>query len=336
MQAPDLFEVNHRPLTADNVVAYLSHRGLDLPAGASATELSGGVSGTTLRVDTLVVKQALTQLRVAQEWRSDPARAAVEASAMGLAGRLTPGSTPLVVDVDPVQHAFTMTAAPAGSDNWRDRLLAGTVEVAIAARTGAVLGRWHAETLDEPSVARQFETREWFVQLRVEPFYDAVMASRPGLAIIVADLVAAMLSTRSTLVHGDYSPKNVLVLPTEEVWVVDFEVAHFGDPSFDLAFMLHHLMLKAVHLPDRASELLAAAQAFLTGYRAVAPGHLAPLDRVLAHTGCLLLARVLGKSPAGYLTAGQRRRVEAHGVKMIREPSATLSMAWPDPEESRR
>src|SRR5699024_9790070 len=142
------------------------------------------------------------------------------------------------------------------------------------------------------------------------------------VADLVGDVISSMAARRDCLVHGDLSPKNVLV-GDGRVWIIDFEVAHRGEPRFDLAFLLCHLLLKSVHQPARATAHAAAARAFVDAYRSVpdAPGGI--VDAVLsAHVGCLLLARVFGKSPAEYLTETDRRRVAALGTGMLRRAPA--------------
>jgi hypothetical protein len=104
----------------------------------------------------------------------------------------------------------------------------------------------------------------------------------PSLERAVGEYVEEMLDTRRCLVHGDFSPKNVLC-GGEELWVLDFEVAHVGDPVFDLAFMLNHLMLKAIHRPAACEGYRDCAEAFLDAYARPLEEHY-----LLGHTGCLM------------------------------------------------
>jgi aminoglycoside phosphotransferase (APT) family kinase protein len=154
------------------------------------------------------------------------------------------------------------------------------------------------------------------------------MKRRPELASAIDEVVEQMLATRSCLVHGDYSPKNVLV-GVDGLWVVDFEVAHVGDPAFDLAFMLNHLLLKSIHRPEDAAGYYECAHAFLTTYADGVPEELLPsLQYVLAHTGCLALARVHGKSPAEYLTANEMDVARRVGEDLLTSPPASLELVW--------
>jgi 5-methylthioribose kinase len=296
-----------------------------------ARPLSGGVSNVVLAVESeglrAVVKQALPRLRVADEWLATQDRALTEADALRLAAELTPGAVPAVLDVDDSSYAIVIAMAPAGWVNWKDELLAGAVDPTVAARLGTVLATWHRATAGDSRAWRLADT-EAFEQLRVDPYHRTVMARRPELAESIAEVVDQMLATRTCLVHGDFSPKNVLVGPAD-LWVLDFEVAHVGDPAFDLGFMLNHLLLKSIHRPDGAARYYDCARSFLTTYAEGVPEELLPpLPYVLAHVGTLVLARVDGKSPAEYLTEGERAAARRVGEDLLTGPPASLELVW--------
>jgi 5-methylthioribose kinase len=319
-------------LDASTVGAFLAERGLVEDAAAvRARPLSGGVSNVVLAVEDgalrAVVKQALPRLRVADEWIATQERALTEAAALQLAADLTPGAVPAVLDVDELSYAIVIAAAPAGWANWKDRLLRGEADPAVAERLGAILAAWHRSTY-EGSSAWRFAGTDAFEQLRVDPYHRTVMKRRPELAGPVGEVVEQMLATTSCLVHGDFSPKNVLV-GSEDLWVLDFEVAHLGDPAFDLGFMLNHLLLKSIHRPADAARYYGCAHAFLLAYADGVPDELLPpLDYVLAHVGCLAVARVDGKSPAEYLTADEQETARRIGVELLMGPPASLESVW--------
>jgi 5-methylthioribose kinase len=319
-------------LDSSTVGAFLAERGLVEDAAAvKARPLSGGVSNVVLAVECGewrgVVKQALPRLRVADEWVATQERALTEADALRLAADLTPGAVPAVLDVDEGAYAIVIAAAPDGWVNWKDELLRGAVDVAIGERLGAILAAWHRGT-HEGSSAWRLAGTDAFEQLRVDPYHRTVMRRRPELAEPIGEVVEQMLATRSCLVHGDFSPKNVLVGPAD-LWVLDFEVAHVGDPAFDLGFMLNHLLLKSIHRPADAARYYGCAHAFLAEYANGVPGELLPpLEYVLAHVGCLALARVDGKSPAEYLTAEERETARRVGEELLTSPPASLEGVW--------
>lgn len=317
-------------LRPDTVAGYLQARGVLDAAGAHVDVLAGGVSSLVFAVRTpglrVVVKQALPRLRVAQEWRAAPWRSLIEARALQVLGRHTPDAVPPVLDIDEERWVVTIPEAPAGHRTWKDDLLRGHADTAVAARLGDVLGVWHAATAGDLDVAREFGSTVVFDQLRTDPFHRTVARTHPDLAGAIGRVVDRMQAGRRCRVSGDYSPKNVLLAPGT-LWVIDLEVAHYGDPAFDLGFLLTHLMLKAVHRPAGLPGYQACAMSFLDAYRqhaapATEPAHL------VGQLGCLLLARVDGKSPAEYLDEPARKTVRRVGRALLGGGVLDLPAAW--------
>ncbi len=290
---------------------YLRAAGV-LPAGeqVSVEELGGGVSSQVLRAETdeqcVVLKQALPKLRVADDWRSPVERALTEArAATALARLLPPGAVLPPLHADAQRHLFVMPCAPAGAETWKAKLLRGELATATARRVGELLGLLHRRSRGDAALAREFASREFFLTLRVEPYLDTTAERRPELAGAIARQKDLLLATRQCLVHGDYSPKSLLVGPDDPaaVIVLDHEVAHWGDPAFDVAFCLTHLHTKSVAFHERASGYLALAGELWGAYLAAArPPDPDGLERhAVALLGCIIAARVDGKSPVEYL-----------------------------------
>jgi aminoglycoside phosphotransferase (APT) family kinase protein len=310
-------------LTPATVGAYLRERGFSA-ADDDAVELGGGVSNVVLGVRIgdrdVVVKQALPRLRVTDEWTAKRERALNEAAALELAGRIAPAAVPRVLDVDTGRFALVVERAPAAWRPWKEQLLAGAAETAVATRLGELLASWHRSTSGDSSVAERFGDDDIFEQLRLAPYHRTVAERRPELADAIHEQVDALLARRSCLVHGDYSPKNVLI-GDGGLWVIDFEVAHYGDPVFDIAFLITHLLLKAIRRPESRHAYERCATAFLDAYGGV------PAARLLGQVGCLVSARVDGKSPVEYLD-GRRKRARALGAQLLLEPPPSLAAVW--------
>jgi hypothetical protein len=340
-------------LAVDTVVSYLHGRGVVAPdTPATATVLAGGVSGATFLVcaagERYVVKQPLPFLAVADEWPARQERAGVEAAALGWLADLTPGHLPRLLDYDPGEFVLTMTAAPPGWAEWRSVLLGGRVDVAAGATLGRVLGTWHASSADAPERLATYGDLTMFLELRGDPYHRTVAARRPDLAEPVLACLDELLTRQLCLVHGDFSPKNVLVGAatgavdaSADLWVLDFEVAHAGNPVFDVAFLLHHLVMKALHLSIQepagvrpatalppAAALLDCADAFRAAY-ADAGGPAVDEFAVVRHTGALLLARVHGKSPAAYLTTDGAAEVSALGARAVTGELGSVADLFP-------
>jgi hypothetical protein len=308
-------------LDVATAVPYLVGRGL-ITAG-TAQLLEGGVSATVVAVDTpggrVVVKQALPQLRVAQTWLADPRRSGVEAAALQLLHGLTPGQVPSLIDHDPDNHIVVLEAAPAGWRTWKAELLDGGGD-GVAGGLGTILAHWHRATagLDEP----RFTDLTGFTEQRIDPYFRTVQGVHPSIAPAVDRVLDVMLGRPDCLVHGDFSPKNVLV-GDGRLWVLDFEIAHVGDSAFDLAFLLSHLLLKQIHLGRPDEHHLP----FLDAYRSAGG---MPIDErhLLGLLGCLLLARVDGKSPAEYLNEPQRDQTRQRALAILGGDITTLEQAW--------
>jgi tRNA A-37 threonylcarbamoyl transferase component Bud32 len=300
------------------VVRHLRDRGLvTLEMPMDVRPLSGGVSGEVRAVVApgldVVVKRAHEELLVEEEWIADEERLVTEGWALRLAGDLTPAAVPKVIDLDPRTRTLVMERAPRQWRDWRDELLAGRVDPEVGARLGRVLAQWHRETAEHPNLLSAFSDDTAFVQLRIDPFHRTVAERHPDLAEAIDAVVRRLLERRICLVHGDFSPKNVLV-GEDGLWVLDWEVAHVGDPDFDRAYLLCHLTLKAIHRPESADAYRDTARSFLAAYGA-------PADADLArNVACLLLARVDGKSPADYLEEPERVRVRELGRAMLADP----------------
>jgi 5-methylthioribose kinase len=306
-----------------NAVDYLAERGIVDAATAHAVALGGGVSNVVVAVNDnvrhVVLKQALRRLRVAEEWTADPNRVLTEADALEYAGTLNPGLVPRVLARDPEAHLIVLDRAPADWVDWKSRLLQGRVDPTIAGRLGDVLAQWRTASALGRDLPARLEDPTGFEQLRIDPYYLALGRAEPELAPVTTEMAEQLRSHRSCFVHGDFSPKNVLVgAAAEQLWVIDFEVAHRGDPAFDIAFLLTHFTLKAVHRPESASAYDACTSAFAERYHAGVSSSLATdWSYILRHVACLLLARVRGKSPAEYLDDAQRERAWRVGLDLL-------------------
>ena len=276
---------------------------------ARAEALPGGVSSDIYRVDlpsgVVCVKRALPRLKVAADWQVPVERNRFEVEWMRVAGAIVPGAAPRVLAEDAEAGAFAMEwLPPERYPVWKLELARGILDPSTAARVGDTLGRIHAATADGAAIASQFATDDLFHAIRLEPYLLATARAHPDLAARLEGLANVTSATRRVLVHGDFSPKNLLVGPDGPV-VLDAECAWFGDPAFDLAFVLNHLLLKGVWKPHWRTGYVHLYERLVDAYRAhVAWEPWAALDaRTAALLPALLLGRVDGKSPAEYVTA---------------------------------
>jgi aminoglycoside phosphotransferase (APT) family kinase protein len=271
--------------------------------------LAGGVSSDIYRVDapeaTYCVKRALPKLKVAADWQVPVTRNRYEIAWMREVATLVPGAAPRVLAEDPEAGAFAMAwLPPERYPVWKDLLARGILDPSAAAMIGEVLGRIHAGTADRPDIAARFPTDDLFHAIRLEPYLLATARAHPALAARLESLADVTAETRRVLVHGDFSPKNLLIGPDGPV-VLDAECAWFGDPAFDLAFVLNHLLLKGIWKRHWRVGYLHLYERLVEAYRPhVAWEPWPALDaRTAALLPGLLLGRVDGKSPVEYVRA---------------------------------
>jgi 5-methylthioribose kinase len=293
-------------LSPDNAVDYLRARHWIGPGPVRVEALGWGVSNAVLRVvtaeRTFILKQSRPQLRTRDAWFSDLNRVYREQEVMEVLHPLLPGVVPEVLHVDRENYVFAMSHAPEGSSVWKELLLAGDLDLAIGLPCGRVLGRVHEATATNRVLIERFRDHTVFVQLRVDPFYYRVQERRPEVAHAITPIVARMLSLKEALCHGDFSPKNILV-HDRDFMLVDYETAHFGDPTMDLGFFLSHLLLKAIKLPALREQFFELTRAFWRGYAVeVRYRDLASLQmHGIEHLAVCMLARIDGTSPVDYL-----------------------------------
>lgn len=319
------------------LIAALRQAGLIGPTDPVLRPLAGGVSSELFLVEEpgrpLVVKRALAKLRVRDDWYADVSRNRVEQAYLRLVSGLMPQSVPRVLFSHPADGWFAMEFLDGTFANWKTLLLQNQAEAAHARRAGEILGRIHRATWGDPAVARAFATLENFRQLRLEPYLETTARRVPDLAALLRAEQERLSRTALALVHGDFSPKNILISPGRFV-LLDAEVGWFGDPVFDTAFLLTHLHLKGlVHSAD-PGPLLALIPAFWAAY-AAALGARADADlerRIVRLLLCLLLARMHGKSPVEYLPDPVQREFVTEFVRthLPRPPEriAEITTAW--------
>lgn len=301
-------------MAPDDLSALLRRSGA-ASSDAVITPLTGGVSSEIVRVEdgshVFVAKRALAKLKVRDDWRADPARCRYEHRYMTTVAGFLPDAVPRVLHTDDEGGWFTMEWLGEGWSNWKSDMLAGRADPDVAARAGQILGIIHRETRGSDDLRRAFDTTQNFHDLRLDAYLLTTGRRHPDLEEIFHREAERIRTTRECLVHGDYSPKNMLVRGDRLV-ILDCEVAWFGDPRFDLAFLLNHLHLKGLHHAPQGeafAPLVAAATSAYFKERCLAAGEAEPFDRDVAHLLLLLmLARVDGKSPVEYLADATAKR----------------------------
>jgi len=322
---PSLDIENHEDL---NKYLAESHR-LGNTKVLSMQNLPGGVSNRAVLVHlddgrSWVLKQALEKLRVAVDWFSDPQRIHREALGIKYLHKLAPpGSiTPLIFE-DFEKHILAMEAVPQPHENWKVLLLQGEIAQNDVRQFAEILAAIHRNAWEQRRTLKStFDDDQYFESLRLEPYYASAAEQVPEAVEFLHDIIAQTRRQKITLVHGDYSPKNILKYQ-EKLILLDHEVIHWGDPAFDVGFSMTHLLSKAHHLKEQRNTFAQAAQFYWAHYFAQLQnvewkGQLE--EHAARHTLACLLARVAGRSPLEYLDAAQRQVQKDIVVQIMKKP----------------
>jgi aminoglycoside phosphotransferase (APT) family kinase protein len=309
------------------ILELLRRDGIIFTPAARFVPLPGGVSSAIYLIEDgagqFVVKRALAKLKVQADWFADVSRNRHEWEFIAYVARFLPTAVPALRHCSAAGGYFVMEHLNGEFSNWKNTLLVGQGTAEQAFRAAELLAQIHRHSAGEAEAKRRFNTIENFRQLRIEPYLLATGKKNPPLRPLFEAEAVRLAATRECLVHGDFSPKNILISHDRMV-ILDCEVAWYGDPAFDLAFLLNHFFLKALlHAPQEAG-MRPMIEGFWRTYQAVRPS--AELEtRTARLILMLLLARVDGKSPVEYLHSA--RQDFLRGFVREKLPAGNLSLA---------
>lgn len=319
-------------MNSDAIPAALRAAGLIAPGEApEPIPLTGGVSSDIWKIDTangpVCVKRALPQLKTEKTWHAPVKRNASEADWIRTVATIIPHAVPEILAEDRDAGLFVMQYLdPADYPIWKEQLRDGRVSPDVAAAVGDTLGIIHAATAGVEDIRQRFDTDDIFHPIRIEPYLLRTAEAHPDLAERLRELADITGATKRALVHGDVSPKNILIGPDGPVFL-DAECAWYGDPAFDLAFCLNHLLLKCIWVPEATDKFLASFECLRDAYLGHVDWEPAPEieHRTAALLPGLLLARIDGASPVEYITEDtDKDRVRRAARGMLRNPPETL------------
>ncbi|NKB62941.1 MAG: phosphotransferase [Gammaproteobacteria bacterium] len=292
--------------------------------------LTGGVASDIVQVivgdQRLCLKCALEKLKVDEDWRAPVHRNRAEYAWLEVAAQVIPESTVALFGRSQQSPCFAMEFLE-GDDTylWKTSLLNGTLNVDEAISVGQAIGKIHARSASSAFSTEPFRNRDDFYELRLDPYLKFTASRHPAVAAHLESLVERLYEASSVLTHGDVSPKNIIFRDGSPI-ILDAECATMGDASFDIAFCMNHLVLKAVHLPAVRSELLNAALEVWGTY--VHYVHWESPEQLEAKVcellPALMLSRIDGKSPVEYLTEENRQVVRELSLKRLQTPCISL------------
>jgi len=306
------------------LTGYLMNRGIiDETTPYSIKYCMGGVSGTVAFVTTgdqeLIVKQALAKLKVKEDWLCDPKRMYVEQLSNIIYNKYVPENVPAVLFYDSENYIYGRVAAPESCTMWKSDLMEGLLDFRVARKSMESLVIVHNKCSNDEEVAREFADKKVFYDLRISPYIEFTVSKHPEFKELGNHLSKVLMEEAVTLVHGDYSPKNIMV-DGSKIFILDFEVANFGHPIFDLAFFSNHFILKSVKFRNMNAAYISMLSFMLDIYfkgMEYAPASYLE-DDFIPLLGMLMLARVDGKSPVEYLVdEGDKELVRVIAARLM-------------------
>ncbi len=321
------------PLPDEDMIVSLRKVGLLGDAiDAKFEALTGGVSSDIWKVTsqgrTYCVKRALSKLKVAADWFAPVERNKFEVAWYRIANDIAPGAAPAILahDEDAMLCAMEFLE-PDDHKLWKTELRDGRADPNHAHQMGDILGRIHAQSAKIPTLRETFPKNNIFYDIRLEPYLEATADKHPELKDILFGLSKRTGQTELVMIHGDVSPKNILLGPKGPV-ILDAECACIGDPAFDIAFCLNHFLLKCLWTPSATEEFFKCFDAMSESYLAQADWE--DRDELEARAASLLpglfLARVDGKSPAEYVTdETDKNNIRTCARTLLQNPPTRLS-----------
>jgi hypothetical protein len=296
---------------SSNARAILEASNIDA-AGARFHRITGGISSSTfaahLPTGGVIIKQALEQLDVTEDWKASPTRVVAEAEGLTWFSALTPQHVPRPIAV--VKHLFglVLPMAPQPSPDMRTVLVEnpGDFDPRWPQLLGEILALWHGADY-RPALGGALDDTSRLMDLRLKPFYLDIAQKWPTHTTKIKELADELLTVKSTVVHGDFTPKNVLCLPDGNIWIVDTEVCHIGNPVLDSASMLAHLILKGF-LYRSDTEMTQVLHLSRNEFLDALPEPSTP-DSLAAHVGVFLAVRAAGRARVPYLSEATKQDV---------------------------
>ena len=294
---------------------------------ATFTPIVAGVSSELWRMDvgdkTYCVKRALPQLAVADEWLAPVRRTEEEVRWLRFASTVVPRQVPAVITADSEAHVAVLSwFDPSRWTNWKTQLLQGLVRPAVGTELGELLAKLHSASVQRAELALKFDNMDLLTALRLEPFFVAAMRDNAFVEHRLQAAVELMQTHRTALIHGDVSPKNVLIHISRPPVLLDAECACWADPAFDVAFLCAHLLLKSAHMSRFRDWFYETVNRVVAAYEPAAPEPVS--DRLILLVPALVLARVDGKSKVEYLKDQVQTRVRNTALRLLEQPPATF------------
>ena len=281
---------------------------------------------------TICVKRALPKIKFIGDGTLPPERGSFEYEWLKLARVIVGDAVPGVLGEQPGLFAMEYLD-PDRHTSWASLLEKGDINPSTAAEIGRMLGRIHAATANNFAVAQRFATDRIFHAARIEPLLLATAEAQPLVASRLRQLAMNTERNKLALVHGDFSPNNFLIGPKGPV-LLDAECAWYGDPAFDVALCLSHLLVECVLHPQWRDYYLTCYTAFCAAYAQRVTWEMPAQadERAALLLPALVLAHAYGRVPSDSMPHNSdKERIAGPARRILLDPVVRLGAmreAW--------
>ena len=296
----------------------------------------------------LVVKQARPALERFPEYRASTERIVFEARYYETVRPLDrEGICPQVLWFDAAQRVLVLEDL--GAAERLDAALARGADVGPVVRAlGAFLGAVHAATGADAGrpLAGRFANDEMRRLHGDHIFQLPYRANDFPLSEALRDTARAIwrdgrlraridaaytryLEPEGALLHADVQPTNVLLAPGGPK-LLDAEIAHVGDPAFDVGVLVGHLVLWGVAGSGAAQARAAVERTWSAYAEAHGPRELTPFEAVALYAGIEVLRRTIGAARVAAIENDRAAlaAVEA-GLRLVAAPPSSPAALIP-------
>ena len=265
------------------------------------------------------IKRALKKLTVKEDWYAPISRSNFEASYFKACHNVNPRSFPKILGHDKKNYILAMEwFKPKKYILWKKQLLDVAFDIKDGVSISDILNKKHSYFNNKFNFKKEFENDKTFYDIRIEPYIIFTSKSYPEHKNYFIDAAKSLVSNKKTLIHGDFSPKNILIGPDFPV-ILDAETACWGDPIFDLAFCNNHIILKSILNSTNKKKYMLLSKEFIENYinKINWEDKNSFIDRFFKLVPLLILARLDGKSPIEYFQDKHVKKARTLSLKVL-------------------
>ena len=269
----------------------------------------------------------MPKLRVLKEWFADTKRLRYEYLWLKHCKKIIPNSIPNIYQFSAKQDFLILEYL--NEKNYvtlKSKLLKKDIDINIINKISKNLSKIHNESTGQFVKKKFINNSKNFYDLRLDAYFNEVGRVYPDLKKIIKNIIKNYKKYSSTLVHGDFSPKNILIF-NKNIKYIDAETCNFGDPVFDVVYFGNHLLLKSIHIPDKKNKFIKSYENFFSTYlKSIKFSQRKNfIDRCIAMVPIMLLARIDGKSPVEYITKKNiKNKIRLLSFNLINDPPESL------------